>query len=128
MTGLFTHNTMLWVAQIALACAFFYAAFSKLSATRRVHAHPGGESLLFACDGLPCTFVQLLALLEFACALCLIMPIEIWPAHMLPRIAAAVLTLLITVTVAHHVRHKQPTAPIVALFFLALLVIVGRWQ
>jgi uncharacterized membrane protein YphA (DoxX/SURF4 family) len=127
MSEFFTHNTMLWAAQISLACVFFYAAFSKVFASRR-HAHPGGESLLFACDGLPCRMVQLLALLEFVCALCLIVPIDIWPAHLLPRVAAAVLATLIVVTVAHHVHHKQPAAPIVAVFFLALLVLVGHWQ
>jgi uncharacterized membrane protein YphA (DoxX/SURF4 family) len=126
MSGIFTHNTMLWLAQIALACVFFYAAFSKIFASR-VHVKQGGEALLFACDGLPCMLIQLLALIEFACALCLIVPIDLWPAHLLPRVAAAVLAPLIVVTVAHHVRHKQPTAPIVAVFFLALFVLVGRW-
>jgi uncharacterized membrane protein YphA (DoxX/SURF4 family) len=126
MNGLFTHNTMLWAAQIALACVFFYAAFSKVFANR-MHVEPGGKELLFACDGLNCRLVQLLALLEFACALCLVVPIEIWPAHLLPRVAAAVLSSLIVVTIAHHVRHKQHTAPIIGVFFLALFVLIGRW-
>ncbi|HTW80572.1 MAG TPA: DoxX family protein [Terracidiphilus sp.] len=126
MSGIFTHNTMLWLAQIALACVFFYAAFSKIFASR-VQVKQGGEALLFACDGLPCMLIQLLALIEFACALCLIVPIDLWPAHLLPRVAAAVLAPLIVVTAGHHVRHKQPTAPIVAVFFLALFVLVGRW-
>jgi hypothetical protein len=65
--------------------------------------------------------------LEVAGALCLLVPFDVWPAYLLPRVAASFLALLIVVTGAHHVRHKQPTAPIVAVFFLALLVIVGRW-
>jgi len=76
---------------------------------------------------LPCRLIQLLALLEFACALCLIVPIEVWPAHLLPRVAATVLASLVMVTVAHHVKHKQPTAPIVGVFFLTLFVLIGRW-
>jgi hypothetical protein len=126
MNGFFTHNTMLWGAQIALACVFFYAAFTKL-VPRRANAHPAGETLLFSCDGLPCRLIQLLALLEFACALCLIVPVEVWPAHLLPRVAATVLASLVMVTVAHHVKHKQPTAPIVGVFFLTLFVLIGRW-
>jgi hypothetical protein len=126
MSGFFTTNTMLWAAQIALACALFYAAFSKVI-PGRVAASGGAESLVFACDGMPCMVAKLLALLEFAGALCLIVPFEVWPAHLLARVAASVLAALILVTGIHHVRHKQHTAPIVALFFLALFVLVGRW-
>ena len=126
MNELFTHNTMLWAAQISLACVFFYAAFSKVY-HRGANAHPGGQSLTFACDGLPCTLVKILALLEIACALCLIVPVDLWPAHLLPRIAATVLATLIMVTVLHHARHKKPTAPIFAVLFLTLFVLVGRW-
>jgi hypothetical protein len=74
-----------------------------------------------------CTLAKILALLEFAGALCLIVPFDVWPAYLLPRVAASVLAALILVTGIHHVRHKQHTAPIVALFFLALFVLVGRW-
>jgi uncharacterized membrane protein YphA (DoxX/SURF4 family) len=126
MIGFFTTNTMLWAAQIALACVLLYAAFSKVF-PRRGEALPGAQALLFACDGMPCTLAKLLALLEFAGALCLIVPFDVWPAHLLSRVAASVLAALILVTGIHHVKHKQPTAPIVALFFLALFILVGRW-
>ncbi|HUB51768.1 MAG TPA: DoxX family protein [Terracidiphilus sp.] len=126
MNELFTHNAMLWGAQIALSCIFFYAAFTKVFA-RSAQANGGGHVLLFACDGMPCRLIQFIALLEFVCALCLIVPIDIWPAHLLPRIASAVLASLVLITVAHHVRHKQHTAPIIGVFFLTLFVLVGRW-
>lgn len=126
MDGLFTTNTMLWAAQISLACVFFYAAFSKVF-PRRANAQPGAESQLFACDGMPCMLASLFAVLEFLCALCLIVPFDIWPVHLLPRIAASVLAALILITGIHQVRRKQHTAPIVAAFFLALLILVGRW-
>ena len=53
MNGFFTTDTMLWVAQISLACILFYAAFSK-AFPRRASAMPGGQELIFACDGMPC--------------------------------------------------------------------------
>jgi uncharacterized membrane protein YphA (DoxX/SURF4 family) len=126
MNDFFTTNTMLWAAQISLACILIYAAFSKVF-PRRGPALPGTQSLVFACDGMPCMLAQFLALLEFAGALCLIVPIDVWPANVLPRVAASVLAVLILVTGIHHVRHKQHTAPLVAVFFLALFILVGRW-
>jgi len=126
MNDFFTTNTMLWAAQICLACVLFYAAFSKVF-PRRAATLPGTGTLLFACDGMPCIVAQFPALLEFVGAVCLIIPFDIWPAHLLPRVAAAVLAALIMVTGIHHVRHKQHTAPLVAAFFLALFIVVGRW-
>jgi len=126
MNGFFTTDTMLWVAQISLACILFYAAFSK-AFPRRASAMPGGQELIFACDGMPCRLALFLAVLEFAGAVCLIVPFEVWPAHLLSRVAASVLAVLILITGIHHVRHKQHTAPIVAAFFLAVLILVGRW-
>ncbi|MGP8251168.1 MAG: hypothetical protein ACLQHF_03990 [Terracidiphilus sp.] len=126
MNGFFTTNTMLWVAQISLACILFYASFS-MAFPRRGKALPGAQEPVFACDGMPCMLAWLLALLEFTGALCLIVPVDFWPANLLPRVAASVLAALILVTGIHHVRHKQPTAPIVAVFFLALFILVGRW-
>jgi uncharacterized membrane protein YphA (DoxX/SURF4 family) len=126
MNGFFTTNTMLWAAQISLACILIYAAFSKI-VPGRVPAVAGADSLVFACDGMPCMLAWFLAMLEFVGALCLIVPFDVWPAHLLPRVAAGVLALLILVTGIHHVRHKQHTAPLVAAFFLALFIVVGRW-
>jgi hypothetical protein len=126
MSDLFTTNTMLWVAQISLACVLFYAAFSKVI-PGRVASFAGGGSLLFACDGMPGFLASMLAALEFVGALCLIVPYEIWPAHLLPRVAASVLAVLILITGIHHARHKQHTAPLVAAFFLALFIVIGRW-
>jgi uncharacterized membrane protein YphA (DoxX/SURF4 family) len=126
MNGFFTTDTMLWAAQISLACILFYAAFSK-AVPRRTAALPGAQELIFACDGMPCMLAQFLAVLEFVGAVCLIVPFDIWPAHLLPRVAASVLAGLILITGIHHVRHKQHTAPLVAAFFLALFILVGRW-
>jgi len=126
MSEFFTHNAMLWVAQISLACVFIYAAFSK-AFPRRASATPGAETLLFACDGMPCLLASFIAVLEFAGAVCLLIPYDIWPAYLLPRVAAGALAPLIAITGFHHMRHKLPTAPIVAVFFLALFVLVGRW-
>lgn len=126
MEGFFTTNTMLWAAQISLACVLFYAAFSKV-VPRRIASVAGADTIMFACDGMPCTLAYFLAMLEFLGAVCLIVPIDIWPAHLLPRIAASLLAVLILITGIHHVRHKQHTAPLVAAFFLAVFIVVGRW-
>jgi hypothetical protein len=126
MSGFFTTETMLWAAQISLACILFYAAFSKVFPDYG-KGLPNAQALVFACDGMPCAFSWSLACLEFVGAVCLIVPYDIWPAHLLHRVAAGVLAALILVNGIHQVRHKRHTAPLVAVFFLALFIVIGRW-
>jgi len=68
-----------------------------------------------------------IALVEIAGALALWVPADLWPPDILPRLAAAGLALLAVAGVAYHMRRKEPAAPNLALFLLALFVILGRW-
>jgi uncharacterized membrane protein YphA (DoxX/SURF4 family) len=119
-------NTLLWIAQILLACVFFYAGFSKIFAFRRQKAVAPTEPR-FDGVGLPHELAAAIALFEIAAALGLVLPVDLWQPDFLPRVAAAGCAILALVACVYHVRRKEHTAPIVALFLLALFVIVGRW-
>jgi hypothetical protein len=55
------------------------------------------------------------------------LPIDIWPPHVFLRLVCAGLALLMVAAGIFHLQRKEPAAPEVTLFLLALFVIVGRW-
>jgi uncharacterized membrane protein YphA (DoxX/SURF4 family) len=115
-------NGLLWFAQISLAGAFLYAGLSKILASRQQpNTHrvqtAGGHFAQSAAIG----FLEVLG------ALAVVVPFDIWPPYILPRLAAAGLALLAIAASAYHARRQGPAALKMALFFIALLVIVGRW-
>jgi uncharacterized membrane protein YphA (DoxX/SURF4 family) len=118
-------NSVLWIAQILLAGVFLYAGLSKIFAygrqTKTLSRPIGG------CAGLPHELVAAIALAEIAGALAVVVPVDLWPPDILLRLAVTGLALLTVAAVVYHVRRKEPTAPLVALFLLALFIIVGRW-
>jgi uncharacterized membrane protein YphA (DoxX/SURF4 family) len=119
-------NSVMWVAQILLAGVFLYAGFSKIFVSEgRPKELPSAS--IFGCIGLPHGLAAAIAVLEIAGAVCLVMPIDLWPPDILPRLAAAGLALLVAAIGAYHARRREPTAPLVAVFLLAIFVIVGRW-
>ena len=126
MDNVLTMNTVLWIAQIALAAVFLYAGFSKILPHQRsaevLPTQPG-----FHYVGLPDELASAIALLEIAFAVILVMPIDLWPPYMLSRLAAAGLALLAIVATLYHMRRHETAAPSITLFLLALFVIVGRW-
>jgi len=67
-------------------------------------------------------------LLEILGAVGLILPYDFWPPHILTRIAAAGLALLMVIAVIYHGRRQEHATPSIVLFLLALFVIVGRSQ
>jgi uncharacterized membrane protein YphA (DoxX/SURF4 family) len=115
-------NGLLWFAQIVLAAAFLYSGSRKILAYQRLtKAQPTpamaghiGQSVA-------------IGLVEIVAALAVVVPFDIWPPNILPRLAAAGLALLAIPAATYHARRQGPGAPIMALFFIALLVIVGRW-
>jgi len=109
-----------------LAGVFLYAGFSRFSVPARRVAE-GPPTSVFGCFDLPPRLASVIALLEIAGAICLVVPIDLWPPDILPRLAAAGLALLLMALGAYHARRKEPTAPLVAVFLLAVLVIVARW-
>jgi hypothetical protein len=66
-------------------------------------------------------------LAEIAGALGVLTPPELSPAHLLVRVAAAGLALIMVLAGIYHLRRQEEAAPAVSLFLLALFVIVGRW-
>jgi hypothetical protein len=49
------------------------------------------------------------------------------PDHLLIRMAAAGLALIMVGAGIYHLRRQDSAAPAVSLFLLALFIIVGRW-
>jgi uncharacterized membrane protein YphA (DoxX/SURF4 family) len=119
-------NSLLWIAQILLAGVFLYAGFSKIRAYEG-HARASQTQSIFGCVGLPHGLAAAIALLEIAGAICVVVPVDVWPPDILLRLAAAGLALLMAGVGIFHVRRHQPTAPLIAVILLALFVIVGRW-
>lgn len=86
---------------------------------------PGGVTLGF--DGLPYELALVIGVAEIVGALALVVPVDLWPPDILPRLAAATLGLLTVAGGIYHQRRRESAAPNVALFLLALFVIVARW-
>jgi uncharacterized membrane protein YphA (DoxX/SURF4 family) len=119
-------NSLLWIAQILLAAAFLFAAFSKILVYKRQTTEvqtPSGAG----CLGMPDGLAAAIALSEIAGALALVIPIDLWPPHILVRLVASGLALLAVVVGIHQARRQEHTTPIVTMFFLAIFVIIGRW-
>jgi len=118
-------NNLDWFAQILLAAIFLFAGLRQAFAFQRATAMQDGFSL--RCVALPRTPAFLIALVEIALALVLIVPVNLWRPDILPSLAAAGLGLLTLGVFFYRVRRNEPAAPLVALFLLTLFVIVGRW-
>lgn len=126
MNTLFTTNTMLWAAQISLACLLLYAGACKVFLHTRP-AVPGTSLPLFGCYGLPHWLAAAMALLEIAGAFCLVMPVQLWPHYLMVRFVAAVLAIVMAANAFHLARSKQHSEPAIGAFLLAIFVLVGRW-
>lgn len=119
-------NTLLWIAQIILAGVFLFTGFSKIFAyghvVKVVEARSKGGPI-----GMSRTQAVLVGLVEIAGAAGVLVPVDVWPPHVLLRLACAGLALLMVAAGIYHIRRQESAAPNVSLFLLALFVIVGRW-
>ena len=119
-------NELLWIAQILLAGIFLFTGVSKLLAYERVIGAVEARS-----KGLPAGVSRGLAacigVAEIAGALGVISPPSWMPDHLLIRMAAAGLALIMVGAGIYHLRRQDSAAPAVSLFLLALFIIVGRW-
>ncbi len=119
-------NSLLWIAQILLGGVFLYAGFSKILAHKKMTAtlptRPGFD-FIDVPDGLAAA----IAVVEIAGALCVLVPIDLWPPDVLVRLATAGLALVTVAAGIYHLRRQETAAPTVALFLLSLFIIVGRW-
>jgi len=119
-------NSLDRFAQILVAGIFLFAGLSKILAFRpqtRSQTGPTGRA-----HELPPRVTFAIAVIEIAGALGLVAPLVLWQTDLLPGLAAVGLAILTLAVSIYHVRHKEPAAPMLALFCLTLLVIVGRWM
>ncbi|MDR3772983.1 MAG: DoxX family protein [Terracidiphilus sp.] len=119
-------NTLLWITQIILAGVFLFTGFSKVFAYGHVVQVVEARS-----KGVPIGMSQgpavLLGLVEIAGATGVLVPVDLWPPHVLLRMSCAGLALLMVAAGIYHIRRQASAAPNVSLFLLAVFVIVGRW-
>jgi len=113
-------------AQVVLSGVFVMDGLARIFAHRRpakiAPAWPAFSSIRLSYE-----LAVVIALAEIAGALALWVPADLWPPDILPRLAAAILALLAVAGGVYHMRRKEPAAPNLALFLLALFVILGRW-
>ena len=123
-------NGLLWIAQLLLAAIFLFTGTSKLLAYERLMGALESRS-----NGLPPGVSRRLAafigVAEIVGALGVVMPPELLPIdlppHLLLKMAASGLALIMVLAGIYHLRRQESAAPDVTLFLLALFVIVGRW-
>jgi uncharacterized membrane protein YphA (DoxX/SURF4 family) len=119
-------NSLLWIAQFLLAGIFLFTGAGKLFAYKKVIARVEARS-----KGRPAAVSRGLAafigLAEIACALGLLTPGALIPGHLIVRLAAGGLALIMVLAGIYHQRRQESAAPAISLFLLALFVIVGRW-
>jgi uncharacterized membrane protein YphA (DoxX/SURF4 family) len=119
-------NSLLWIAQILLAGIFLFTGATKLFAYEKLVKTLQGRSMSGEI-GMSRGQAALIGLLEIAGALGVLTPSALVPAHLLVRLAAGGLALVMVGAGIYHLRRQESAAPNVALFLLALFVIVGRW-
>jgi len=124
-------NALIWIGQVALAAVFLVAGASKLffykKLVKTLQDLPRRKTVAIS----PVQAV-LVGLLEIAGAIGVILPAHLTPAPLAPDyflvlLAASGLALLMVAATIYHLRRKEPAAPSIAAFLLALFVIVGRW-
>lgn len=118
-------NGLLWIAQLTLAAVFFIAAFGKLFAYEKVMK--AVESAKGRAVTLSHREAILVAIAEIAGAIGVLMPDSFAPPHLIVLCSAIWLALLMVGAGFYHLRRQEPAAPNVALFLLALFILVGRW-
>ena len=124
-------NSLAWIAQIILAAAFLFTGAGKLFAYKRVM---GAVEARFKGRpaGVPRGLAAFIGIAEIAGALGVVMPPAFLPpelaaGHLLVRIAAAGLALIMVLAGIYHLRRNEEAAFAVTLFLLALFVVFERW-
>jgi uncharacterized membrane protein YphA (DoxX/SURF4 family) len=119
-------NGLLWIAQILLAGVFLSSGVTKLFAYEKLVKSLEDRSKSGRI-GMSRGQAALIGLLEIAGALGVLTPTALVPDHLLVRLAAGGLALLMVAAGIYHLRRQESVAPSVALFLLAVFVIFGRW-
>jgi len=120
-------NSLDQFAEFFVAVVFLCAGFIRIFSFKRKRTeNPVAQAHGFA--GLPYELQLIVALFEIAAALALVAPVDPVLHAQLVRLAAVGLALLTAAASVYRVRNQQSAAPTIALFFMALFVIVGRWH
>ena len=119
-------NGLLWIAQIILAGVFLFTGLSKIFAYKHLVKAVEARSKAGRI-GMSRGQAALVGLLEAAGAAAVLVPMDVRPPWALLRLACGGLALLMVAAGIYHIRRQESAAPSVALFLLALFVIVGRW-
>jgi uncharacterized membrane protein YphA (DoxX/SURF4 family) len=119
-------NGLLWIAQILLAGTFLVTGAGKLLAYDKLMGKLEARS-----KGRPMDvsrgMAAFIGVAEIAGALGVLTPGTLVPMHLIVRLAAAGLALIMVFAGIYHLRREESAAPAVSLFLMALFVIVGRW-
>jgi uncharacterized membrane protein YphA (DoxX/SURF4 family) len=119
-------NNLLWITQIILAGVFLFTGFSKIFAYNQVvkvvEARFKGGPI-----GMSRPQAAVVGLVEVVFAALVLIPIDVWPPHILLRFACAGLAVIMVGASIYHFRRQESAAPSISLFLLALFIIVGRW-
>ncbi len=123
-------NGLLWIAQLILAVTFLVTGLGKLFAYDRLMGVV--QLRLKAPAGISPRIAALIGIFEIAGAIGVILPLSLTPIglaedHLLIRIAAAILALMMVGAGIYHLRRNESAAPSVAVFLLAVLVVYERW-
>jgi uncharacterized membrane protein YphA (DoxX/SURF4 family) len=120
-------NTTLWIAQMCLASIFLYAGVMNILAIQKHNLRPAsGPS--FQCIGVPAPAACAIGFAEILGAVGLLVPLASQDPYIVAQMSAGALAILLLAACVYHARRKEQTAPILAVFFLALFVIVGRMR
>lgn len=123
-------NALLWIAQIILAAMFLFVGSAKVFAYPRLkqHLETHPKRMMEMSRGA----AACVGIVEIFGAVALLAPAFLLPAdlaadYLLVRLAAGGLGLMMVAAGIYHAARREPAAPAVTLFLLALFVIVGRW-
>lgn len=123
-------NALLWIAQIILAAVFLTLGLAKIFAykplvakletdpRRRVEISRGTAAVVGVLEVVGAVGVLLPSFM---------LPENLAENYLLVRLAASGLALLMVGAGIYHIARREPAAPAVTLFLLALFIIVGRW-
>jgi uncharacterized membrane protein YphA (DoxX/SURF4 family) len=118
-------NTILWIAQLGLAAIFLYAGIKNLLAFQKHElSSAGGPS--FQWIGVSAPTACAIGFAEILGAVGLLVPLGAQEPFLIAQVSAGALAVLLLAACIYHARRKEHTSPIVALFFVAIFVIVGR--
>jgi len=119
-------NTLLWIVQIIMAGVFLFTGCSKVLAYDKVvkalEARYNGHKI-----GMSRGLAAQVGMLEIVGAVGVALPYDFWPPHIILRLAATGLALLMVIAGIYHARRNETATPSVVLFLMAMFVIVGRW-